>query len=290
MTKATPCRPAIMSGARFRIPVSHFTTWTSYENAPGSNEGTFESAATDGTNLFFGAHVTEGGFENIELKPDGTFIRGFNAPTGHGLNRNAIATDGKFLYTVYDGFSWGQGDDRSHPDWHLKVETRLWRFDAQTGDLVDFPHSRSVRLNTYEMGPGSPLKISEDAPALAGVALYAGKLWEADRVDNVLRQIDPATGDIGPTVPLKDPVALAANDNGLYVIAAGQLAKIDPATGQLITLAKLPGKPQGLFAAADGRFFVSDGAPDAQYVRILDNSGTPDGHARHSRREQSRHV
>jgi hypothetical protein len=249
----------------------------SYVNAPGSNHGVMESAATNGTDIFFGTHVTEGGVENIQLTPDGTLVRGFNAPNGHGLTRNAIAADRQYLFACYDGFSWNATIDRNKPDWKVNAETTLFRFDLKTGELVDFPSARATLLATHEIGPGSADKTPETATALAGIALFNGDLYEADRLSNVLRKIDPATGLVVATFPLPNPVALSANGNGLYAVAGDQLVKLNPDTGYAAPITSLPGDPEGLFAAADGRFFVSDDAPDAQFVRIFDAAGKPLG-------------
>jgi len=72
-------------------------------DGPGSNHGSLHAAAINGRRLFFGTSVSEGGHELIQLEPDGTFIRGSNAPMGHGLARVAVAADEKYLYAVYDG-------------------------------------------------------------------------------------------------------------------------------------------------------------------------------------------
>jgi hypothetical protein len=106
----------------------------SFCNGPGSNHGTLHAAATNGTHLFFGTSVSEGGYELIQLHPDGTFVRGYNSPMGHGLAKVAVAADEKFLYAVYHGTAWGQHVDRSKPDWQVEQKLTLVRFDLATGN------------------------------------------------------------------------------------------------------------------------------------------------------------
>ncbi len=241
-------------------------------NGPGSNHGSLHAAATDGRQLFFGTSVAEGGHELIQLEPDGTFVRGYNAPMGHGLARVAVAADERHLYAVYDGTAWGQHVDRAQPDWQAEQKLSLVRFDHTTGSQVDFkPGVRLAELARYTVGPGSPQKLP-DRLALAGMAFRDGRLYVGDSVRGVILDVDPATGEVARTIPLDDPVALAADASGLCAVAGGRLVRIDPATGQTAVIAaSLEGRPADLAVGGDGRFFVSDAA--AHVVRILDPGG-----------------
>ncbi len=244
----------------------------SFCNGPGSNHGTLHSAATNGTHLFFGTSVSEGGYELIQLSPDGTFVRGYNSPMGHGLSRVAVAADEKFLYAVYDGTSWGQHVDRSKPDWKADNKLTLVHFDLVTGNPTDFkPSVRLAELRAYSVGPGSAEKLP-DRLALAGITILKGRLYVGDAVKNEILDVDPATGAVARSIPLENPVALAADAATLYAVAGKRLLRIDPATGQNVEITTaLEGRPTGLAVDADGKFHVSDAA--AHVVRILDKNG-----------------
>ena len=238
----------------------------------GSNHGSLHAAATNGKQLFFGTSVAEGGHELIQLEPDGTFVRGYNSPMGHGLARVAVAADEKFLYAVYDGTFWGQHVDRAKPDWQAEQKLSLVRFDHTTGNQVDFkPGVRFADLGRYTVGPGSPEK-RPDRIALAGIVLRDGRLYVGDFVRGVILDVDPATGEVARTIPLENPVALAADASGLYAVAGSRLVRIDPATEKnAIIAASLEGRPTGLAVGGDGRFFISDA--ESHVVRILDAGG-----------------
>ncbi|MCX7429596.1 MAG: hypothetical protein NTY17_01065 [Planctomycetia bacterium] len=241
-------------------------------DGPGSNHGSLHAAATNGKQLFFGTSVSEGGHELIQLEPDGTFVRGYNSPNGHGLAKVAVAADEKFLYAVYDGTFWGQHVDRAKPDWQAEQKLSLVRFDHTTGNQVDFkPGVRFAELGRYTVGPGSPQKLP-DRIALAGMVLRDGRLYVGDAVKGGILDVDPATGEVARTIPLENPVALAADASGLYAVAGSRLVRIDPATDKSVVIAaSLEGQPTGLAVGGDGRFFISDA--EAHVVRILDAKG-----------------
>ena len=128
-----------------------------FVNAPGSNHGTFHAASTNGSRVFLGTPVSEGGHQVVVLEKDGTFVRGFNAPHGIGLQRIQLAADARYIYAAYDGSTWGSKIDRTLPDWKAAMNVALVRYDIETGASVDFPgKKRLAPLLSYEVGPGSP--------------------------------------------------------------------------------------------------------------------------------------
>ena len=174
----------------------------SFCDAPGSNHGTFHAAASNGRYVFLGTAVCEGGHEISQLEPDGKLVRGYIAPMGHGLSRVALAADEKFLYAAYDGTGWGQHVDRSQPDWSAENKITLVRFDLATGNVVDYSRtSRAALLRAYKVGPGSPGK-APDRLALAGLALFKGRLYLGDRSSSKVLEIDPATERVARAFPV----------------------------------------------------------------------------------------
>jgi len=241
-------------------------------DAPGSNHATLQAAAMNGTSLFFGAPVAEGGWEIIELAPDGSFRRGFNPPHGHGLGRVALAADAKYLYAAHDGLAWGEHVDRSKPDWKEERTISLMRIDLASGEIAEFPEKvRHSPLRKYGAGPGSASKVGPQDSALAGIALVGSRLFLADRVAGELLVVDPESGKLTGQFPLADPVALASAGKLLHAVAGGKLVGIDPANGRSKVIATLEGDPSGLFAAEEGNFYVSD-AKDG-LLRVLDSNG-----------------
>jgi outer membrane protein assembly factor BamB len=248
----------------------------SFCDAPGSNHGTFHAATSNGSHVFLGTAVSEGGHEISGLAPDGRLIRGYIAPMGHGLARVALAADAKWLYAAYDGTAWGQDVDRSKPDWMAEQKVTLVRFDLATGNVVDFaPQTRAAVLRTYAVGPGSPGK-APDRLALAGLALFKKRLYLGDRSKNEVLEIDPATGAVARAFPLRNPVALAAGTDGLYALADGRLVELDPAAGTVRReIAALAGEPAGLTVGEGGTFYISDA--QRHVIHVFDAKGKRTG-------------
>ena len=244
----------------------------SFCDAPGSNHGTFHAATSNGRYVFLGTSVSEGGHEISQLDPDGKLVRGYIAPNGHGLQRVAIAASEQYLYAAYDGTGWGEKVDRDKADWKAENKITLFRFDLATGNVTDFSlTARSALIRSYWIGPGSPDK-APDRIAMAGLALFKGRLYLGDQAKNEVVEIDPETGAVAHTFPLANPVALAAGKDTLYAIAGLKLVELDPVAGQILReIATLEGIPAGLTVADDGKFYVSD--DQLHVVHILDVNG-----------------
>jgi hypothetical protein len=256
----------------------------SFCDAPGSPHLTFHAAASNSRYVFLGTSISEGGYEIIQLEPDGKLVRGCNATspsTGRGVSRVAIAADEQFLYAAYDGRVLYA--DRTKPDWSTENKISLFRFDLgapdtldgrglATGKFVDYsPTNRAAILRTYMVGPGSPDK-SPDGFVMAGLALFKGRLYLGDQAKSEVLEIDPATGVVARTFALPNPVALAGGANGLYAISGHTLVEIDPVAGQIRReIATLAGIPAGLTVDKDGKFYVSDA--QLHVVNIFDDKG-----------------
>lgn len=245
----------------------------SFCDGPGSNHGTLHSAATNGKYIFFGTSVSEGGYELIQLELDGTFVRGYNSPTGHGLAKAAVAADDKFIYAVYDGTGWGEHIDRSKSDWKAENKISLVRFDLNNGNIVDYPKGkRFAAISAYQVGPGSPEK-KPDLVALSGLVLLNGNLYMGDNVQNAVLEIDPVAGTVTRTFPLSNPVALAVGGGKLFAVQNKSLVEINTADGKVVRTisAELEGVPSGLAVASDGKFYFSD--TKLHVVHMLDQNG-----------------
>lgn len=243
-----------------------------FVNAPGSNHGTMFDAAFNGTHLYLASPVSEGGHEIVELAPDGTFKRGFNPGHGHGLASVFLAVEGKYLYVAHDGRAWGDKVDTSKPDWKADNTISLLRLNLETGQADDFPGKvRYFPVKKYEVGPGSATQRSGGFLALGGLAVLNGKLYFSDRESNSVLVVDPQTGALEKSFPVTNPGVLASTLRELFVAADGRLQRIDPESGKLTDIAKLPEKVGGLTVGPDGRFYVSDQVD--QVVRVWDARG-----------------
>lgn len=241
-------------------------------DGPGSNHGTFQAAATNGKSIFFAAPVAEGGHEIVELAPDGTFIRGFNPPHGHGLSVVSLAADENFLYAAHDGLAWGKHVDRSKPDWKEERTLSVMRIDLKNGTVAEFPGgTRHSALLTYEAGPGSPQRATDNR--LSGIALWQGSLWLADQGAKEVISIDPATGQRSSAkpIPYHRVTAIASHGEDLYVISERKLAVIGGPQRKARQIAELQGNPGGLYVQSPDEIYVSDKL--AGCVRVLDQNG-----------------
>ncbi|QJE94947.1 hypothetical protein [Luteolibacter luteus] len=238
-------------------------------DGPGSNHGTFQAAATNGKSLFFAAPVAEGGHEIVELAPDGTFIRGFNPPHGHGLSVVSLAADENFLYAAHDGLAWGKHVDRSKPDWKEERTISVMRIDLKSGNVAEFPGGlRHSPLLTYEAGPGSEQILTEYR--LSGIALWQGSLWLADQYAQEIIPIDPATGQRSSATPIQYPRvrALASHGDKLYTISEGDLTVIEGNQRKIRKIARTSG---GLYVQGPDEIYVSDKL--SRCVRVFDDKG-----------------
>lgn len=242
-----------------------------FVNALGSNHGTFHAATTNGSRVFLGTPVSEGGHQVVVLEKDGTFVQGFNAPHGIGLQRIALAADARYIYAAYDGSSWGSKIDRTKPDWKAAMRVNLVRFEIETGLVADYSRdNRMPVLLDYEVGPGSS-GARPDNRALSGLVLLKDRLYFAENFGGRLHEINPATGAISRSVALSAVTALAGGGGNLFALQGNDLARIDTTTGAATKIATLAGKPFALATDADGRFYVSDA--EAHIVRVLDAAG-----------------
>ncbi|MGE9290683.1 MAG: FlgD immunoglobulin-like domain containing protein [Puniceicoccales bacterium] len=243
-----------------------------FVDAKGSNHGTFHSAAHNGTQVVLGTPVSEGGYQVIVLDAAGTFVRGFNAPHGVGLQRIQVAADDQYIYAAYDGRKWGDRIDRNREDWKSSSEIALVRFEIESGKTKRFDGLPNLNvIESYEVGPGSPGQLPEET-VLKGLSLWNGRLYLANTLRDEIVVIDPESGEVVDRFPLPDPVAIAGGDSGLFAIHEERnLVQFNPENGSFSKVCELEGKPSGLCLGPDGNFYVSDQSRHVVYV--LDEAG-----------------
>lgn len=244
----------------------------SFANAKGSNHGTFSAAGTNGELVVLGTQVSEGGYQVVVLKNDGTFVRGFNGPQGAGQSRIMVAMDDKFVYAAYDGHGFEPGAGKINKNWRAFRQITLVRFEIGTGKTIPFPGKKRLpELLDYEVAAAS----SGDRPdplALRGMVLLKGKLYIADSVNSQVLALDPATAEVDKTFAFDKVAALAAGGSELFAVTFdNRLMALNPQTGSQRKIADVKGKPAGLALDAEGNFYMSD--QESAVIRVLDPTG-----------------
>lgn len=240
----------------------------------GPNHSTLQHAVSNRDLVFFAAPVTEGGWALLALDANGKFVQGYEHQQGiGGIQRDAIAVDGQYLYCAQDGFPWGGTRDvnTSNPKWTATWKLTIVRFDIKTGKLVEFPGKRrALEVDKLEVGPGSSHPDLEDFN-LGGLALLDGRLYVGARSKKAVLVIDAASGNQVESLPLdglrhlaagKD--VLAATDKGVVRVRNQKL--IVPAGDMNLT---------GITVAPNGDILVSD--QGSHQVRRFTAEGKPVG-------------
>jgi serine/threonine-protein kinase len=103
-------------------------------------------------------------------------------------------------------------------------------------------------VQRYQVGR-SPREMAADDTAV----------WVANEGDNTLSRLEPATGQVGPTLALPErPLALAYADGFLWVaLASDEVVKVDPDGGEITTRLATGRKPAALLFAG-GRLWVAN--------------------------------
>jgi sugar lactone lactonase YvrE len=247
----------------------------------GPNHGLLHSAASDGKHVFFAASVTEGGWALMALDADGKFIQGYEHQHGLGINHDAIAVDGKYLYCAQDGFAWGGGHkvDWKSDKWKANWTVSVVRYDIQTGRMVAFPgKQRALTIDTMEVGPGSAHPDLKSYN-LGGLAVAGGKIYVGSRNKNAVLVFDATSGKKLDPIPLKGVRHLAAKADALYAAADDGVYRVKDGK-RMIAAGKM--KLTGLAIGPKGDLWVSDQTSHQVHRfslagKRVDTLGTPGG-------------
>lgn len=252
----------------------------------GSNHSRFEAVTTNGTAVFYGAPMTEGGWALIALNPaDGTFLRGYRQIHGTGIQDVAVAADAEVFYAAHDGRSWLQKVDRSKPDWRVDSGITLTRYAVATGEVLPYPGTHQFAfVDTYVAGPGAPDARFHSDRSLTGMALLGDRLYIGSRHADGILVVDPRSAKPERTIAVPGLGALAAMPDGRLLVQSGdRLLALDPTSGARTVLHTPAGlQVRGLSVAPDGRIYVSDAASHQVLVLTADGAeqrriGVPGG-------------
>ncbi|MGC3967890.1 MAG: hypothetical protein QM775_11125 [Pirellulales bacterium] len=201
--------------------------------------------------VFFSAPVTEGGWALVALDGQGRLVQGYEHQHGFGIQHNAVAADSQYLYCTQDGFAWGGRPDFNNPNWSTVWKVTVVRYDIKSGKLVEWPgKQRAMGVDAMTVGPKSDLKSFN----LGGLAVLDGKLYVGSRDKRAIFVLDATTGRTIEKLPLEGVRHLAA---GKEVLAATDRGIVRIRDGKLMVE---HADVAGLAVAANGEFFVSDGA------------------------------
>ncbi len=253
----------------------HFANGGEESVAPwGPNHSTLQGATTNGEHMFFAAPVTEGGWALMALDADGNFVQGYEHQHGYGIQKDAIAADGKYLYCAQDGFTWGgtRNVDLDSDTWTAEWKLTVIRYDLATGKVVEFPGKKTaVEVDVMTVGPGSDHPDLDDFN-LGGLAVLDGKLHVGSRNKDAVIVLDAGTGEPVESIPVKGVRHLTAHGGKVYaatdagVVSLADRKMLTPAGGMDIT---------GIALDAGGGIFVSDAA--AHQVRKFTKDGKETG-------------
>lgn len=247
----------------------------------GPNHGLLHDAVSNGTNIFFAAPVTEGGWALLALDADGAFVQGYEHQHGFGIGHDAIAVDGRYLYCAQDGFSWGgnRGIDWNSDSWTSTWTVTVARYDVSSGKLVDFPgQQRGFVADTMAVGPGAGHPDLTQYN-LGGLAVLNKQIYVGSRSKQAVLVFDAENGNLIETLPVKGPRHLAAGKDAVFVATDRGVVRLSD--GKLIIDA---GKLEitGLTVAPNGDLWLSDGASHQVHHftsagKAVETIGTPGG-------------
>jgi branched-chain amino acid transport system substrate-binding protein len=245
-----PTELAVTSTRAFVVNGPQDANITVIDGATGREEnvislasgGFFQGAAPIGTNerdvWLGGADRRVSRMDVITAERENPLFIAPPADEGSDAYFSSVAVD--------DGEVWVIGDPLDH---------RLWRIDAQTGELT-----ATVAL------PFAP----------KDVAVGERGVWVSSQVDDTLVRVDPASGSVTDTVPVGAGAAGVAVGLGAVWVAntiAGTVSRIDPQTVEVTDTIDVEGDPVDVAVGDDAVWVVSTdtpvaGAPDDDEVRI----------------------
>ena len=113
-----------------------------------------------------------------------------------------------------EGFWWIDGDT-------------IWMTDFGTPRVIGIDSGTGIVVRDFALGDDP-----EDDRTATGVAVGAGSLWVARPAVGEILRLDPVTGAVQARIETFVPDVLAFGDDALWVVGAGRITRIDPATNR----------------------------------------------------------
>jgi sugar lactone lactonase YvrE len=245
------------------------------KGAWGGDHGAPLAACADARQVYLGWELSEAGTAVIAVEPkliDGAPRKqwGQHSVLEIGMVCEALAVEGDRLFAAQDGRRWGQREGGKNT-----AGVVLW--EPQTGKPLNFPFGKRC-LVVSEWEPGA-----DERPNLVGIAVRGDRLWASLRREDKVVALNWRTGAREREYPVPRPGGLALDAAGrLVLVSAQSLARLDPASGTVTTLATGLADPHSVALDADGRAYVSDRgvaqqvkvfAPDGRLVRTIGKAG-----------------
>lgn len=152
------------------------------------------------------------------------------------------------------------------PSQLLAAHDFIWVSHALDDEVSQLALDGTI-VHRYQVGQ-SPRKMAADETAV----------WVANEGDNTVSRLEPATGRVGPTLPLPgQPLALAYADGFLWVaLATDEVIKVDPAGGEVRARLATGRKPAALLFAGDRLWVANEGSNTVVAIDVArDRVGRP---------------
>jgi YVTN family beta-propeller protein len=157
------------------------------------------------------------------------------------------------------------------------------------GAPASLPGPTPSRLAKPEVGrvvrvdPASSTVLQEIPVGRSPTAVEFGEgsAWVANRGDNTVSRIDPATGKVTVIHVGKSPEAIAVGDLGVWItntsVPAFAVQKIDPATNRVVKTISLEDRPSGIAEGESDVWVVMAVPSQVVVLRIDASTGTQTG-------------
>ena len=177
--------------------------------------------------------------------------------------------EGKVKWTYSSGGMCGCGFVAIDSNAIYVVEEKSFDPSRQVG-FYRLEHERSMMIT----GGALPARI----PACTGFDAADGLLFFSVWSNNEIRVMNASDGAIVKTINVPSPACLDAVSRDVVYVLSGRrtLLRINPAAGEIMTLADNLPEAHGVAAGGDGRIYVGTRGGDNR-VLILGDDGTPRG-------------
>jgi serine/threonine-protein kinase len=197
----------------------------------------------------------------------------FGVAVGGGFAWAAGASGEIMAVNAKDGGPAGSIDLGRQTDGLTLTEDALWVFNGTGGTVTRLgvdAGRKTAGETTIEVGPG-----------LSDIAAGEGAVWVTNASAGTLVQLDPATGDIVKSIPLRGAVDSVAVGEGAVWVAnsqRGRLVRVDPTDGTSASVQIGKGTQEADVAVGDGAVFYID-HDTGRATRVDPDSGQPVGKA-----------
>jgi len=244
----------------------------------GGDHGAPVGAASDGRQVYLIWDFSEAGHGLIAVDPQlrdqahAQKLWGQHQVLDIGIVNQAVAANGQFVFTLQDGFKYG---DQKKPGNACIAGVVLW--SPKDGRPAHFPFGKRVleiaswmlpAAQNEAWTPQTAFEINAQGLAVIGDTLYVSLFRDGQVV-----AFNWKTGGKLREFAVPAPRGLAAHRDGALLVASGAaVLRLDPADGSLQPLATGLSAATGIAVDGPGRIYVSDRGT-AMQVKVFDPAG-----------------